>query len=310
MLRYLTAGESHGPCLTVIIEGVPAGLSLEAEKINARLQRRQGGYGRGKRMEIEQDRVQFLSGVRSGCSLGSPLALSIPNRDWANWEKVMGTRVAETGARIVKRPRPGHADLAGGIKYHQQDLRNILERASARETAARVAVGAICCLLLAAVGIEVAAHVVRIGEVNNSTEVSWESIVKRAPDSPVYCADPEAERDMLRIIDMAEKSGDTLGGIFEIVVRGVPVGLGSHVHWDRRLDGRLAQALMSIPAIKGVEIGRGFQAAALLGSQAHDEIFYSAERGFYRQTNRAGGIEGGISNGENLVLRAAMKPIN
>ncbi|MHB1125388.1 MAG: chorismate synthase [Bacillota bacterium] len=310
MLRYLTAGESHGPCLTAVIEGLPAGIPLTADDIDRYLARRQQGYGRGGRMLIEQDRVRFSAGIRGGLTLGGPVALTLENRDWANWSEIMdpGTG-ADVQAKVVTRPRPGHADLAGGIKYRHRDMRNILERASARETAARVAVGAVAIKLLLLLDIEMVAHVVQIGEACVEREIAWLEIVENTPTSPVFCADGNAGAEMMAVIDRAKHAGDSLGGVFEVVVRHLPVGLGSHVHWDRRLDGRLAGALMSIPAIKGVEIGSGFRGAALPGSQVHDEIRFDSQRGYYRPTNRAGGLEGGITNGEHLVIRAAMKPI-
>ncbi|KYH31352.1 chorismate synthase [Neomoorella mulderi] len=308
MLRYLTAGESHGRGLSVIVEGMPAGVPLTAEEINTWLARRQGGYGRGGRMSIERDRVEILAGVRGGYTLGSPVALFIANRDWANWQEIMAPGPEARAERVVTRPRPGHADLAGGLKYHQADLRNILERASARETAARVAAGAVAAALLKELGIELAAHVVRIGPVAVKGAVEL-SAARQAWGSPVYCADPEASRAMVAVIEEARQKGDTLGGVVEVLAAGVPAGLGSHVHWDRRLDGRLAQALMSIPAIKGVEIGAGFELASIPGILAHDAIAYREGQGFYHPTNRAGGLEGGMTNGEILVLRAAMKPI-
>lgn len=317
MLRYLTAGESHGPALTSIVEGLPAGLPLTAEYINIQLARRQTGYGRGGRMLIEKDKVRITSGVRGGITLGSPVTLVIENRDWANWEEVMspepGARLDE---RVVTKPRPGHADLAGALKYNHNDVRNILERASARETAARVAVGTVGRRLMEEIGVRVFAHVVQIGSVavtdcNFSDEAGFAlaQMADRAAASELLCAYSEAEAAMKAEIDLAKAAGDSLGGVFEVVVTGLPAGLGSHVHWDRKLDGRLAQALMSIQAIKGVEIGLGFGAAAVPGSKVHDELFYSGDNGFFRQTNRAGGLEGGITNGEPLVLRAAMKPI-
>ena len=335
MLRYLTAGESHGPALTAIIEGLPAGLPLPEDYVNRQLARRQGGYGRGGRMRIEQDRVRFLAGVRGGFTLGSPVALYIENRDWASWQEIMGPGAgARLDQRVVTRPRPGHADLAGALKYGHRDIRNVLERASARETAARVAAGSVARRLLEELGIEIIGHVVRIGPVAVPEPGGDEDILctclaeaggvaereaVSTPDlsrlrelldaSPVYCLHRETAEAMVREIDRAREAGDSLGGIFEIRVYGLPPGLGSYVHWDRRLDGRLAGALMSVQAIKGVEIGLGFAGAALPGSQVHDEIFYSREKGFYRRTNRAGGLEGGVTNGEPLVLRAAMKPI-
>lgn len=309
-MRFLTAGESHGKCLIAVVEGVPAGLELDQEDINVHLARRQQGYGRGGRMQIEKDRVEILSGVRGGKSLGSPITLSIANRDWANWQKIMAAgREADLSQRVVTRPRPGHADLCGAIKYGHRDLRNVLERSSARETAARVAAGAIAIKLLKELDIEIFSHVIRIGSVEVSSSLSFAEIRSRASQSPVFCADPEAEQQMLREIDAAKAKGDTLGGIFEVICLNLPVGLGSYVQWDRRLDGKLAQSLMSIQAIKGVEIGRGFAAAAMWGSQVQDEIAYSPEKGFYRTTNNAGGLEGGVTNGEPLIIRAAMKPI-
>ncbi|MGB9919523.1 MAG: chorismate synthase [Moorellales bacterium] len=308
-LRFLTAGESHGPQLTVIVEGVPAGLPLEAEYINRWLSRRQQGYGRGGRMAIEQDRAEIVAGVRGGLTLGSPIGLVVRNRDWENWREVMAPGPeARLDERVITRPRPGHADLAGAMKYRHLDLRNVLERASARETAARVAAGAVAARLLEAVGIELRAHVVRIGPVKASAPVDPETL-GRVWSSPVFCADPEAEKAVMAAIDRAREEGDTLGGVFEILVLGLPPGLGSYAHWDRRLDGRLAQALMSIPGIRGVEIGLGFEAASRRGSEVHDPIFWEAGRGFYRGSNHAGGLEGGVTNGQPLVLRAAMKPI-
>ena len=311
MLRYLTAGESHGPALVAIIEGMPAGLPLNAEYVNMQLARRQGGYGRGARMKIEADAVRFLSGVRGGVTLGSPVTLYIENKDWVNWSEVMAP---EPGAvkdeRTVTRPRPGHADLAGALKYRHKDMRNILERSSARETAARVAAGSVARALLDELGVEITGQVVQIGGVAaGSGKLSLAKLKELTASSRILCADHSAEMQMIAAIDQAKLNGDSLGGIFEIRVSGVPAGLGSHVQWDRKLDGRLAAALMSIQAVKGVEIGLGFEAAARDGSQVQDEIFYEKDRGFYRRTNRAGGIEGGMSNGEEIVVRAAMKPI-
>lgn len=308
MLRYLSAGESHGQALTAIIEGLPAGLKIHKENIDELLKRRQGGYGRGGRMAIEQDRVEFLSGLRGSLTLGSPLTLLIRNKDWENWQEIMapgdGALLTE---RVVTKPRPGHADLPGALKYRQRDIRNILERASARETAVRVAVGAVAQELLAAFGIRVQGQVVAIGPVRG--EASGKILGRELYDNPFYCPDNNAAEAMREAVDQARKEGDSLGGVFQVIVEGVPPGLGSHVQWDRRLDGRLAQSLMSIPAIKGVEIGLGLEGAVLPGSQVHDEIHYSPERGFYHRTNHAGGLEGGITNGENIVIRAAMKPI-
>ena len=312
MLRYLSAGESHGPSLTAIVEGMPAGVEVDIDLINDILKRRQGGYGRGKRMAIENDKVEILSGVRNGVTLGSPITLRINNRDWENWQEIMcpykGAKVME---KVVTKPRPGHADLPGAIKYGHKDMRNILERASARETAIRTAVGGLAKSLLKKYHICSIAHVVRIGEIE-AKEIDYEKlklIGTEIYNTPVYCSDPKASQDMVKEIDKAKSQGDSIGGIFEIVVSNLPVGLGSHVHWDRRLDGRIAGALMSIQGIKGVEIGLGFEVAAFPGSKVHDEIYYSEDRGFYRKTNNAGGIEGGITNGELLRVRAAMKPI-
>lgn len=309
MLRFLTAGESHGPCLTAVIEGLPAGVEVAAAAINRDLARRQRGYGRGGRMRIEQDRAEILSGVRFGRTLGSPVTIRIQNRDWENWQDAMAP-AGDPAGEPVTAPRPGHADLPGALKYDHQDVRNVLERASARETAARVAVGAVARQVLAAVGIKVAAHVVSIGGVAAGTgeRLSFSQIAGAAA-SELGCADAAAEAAMRAVIDAAGERGDTVGGVFEVAAAGVPPGLGSHVHWDRRLDARLAGALMSVPAVKGVEIGEGFGFAALSGSLAHDEIYYDRERGYYRPTNRAGGLEGGIANGETIVVRAVMKPI-
>ncbi|MGI6035884.1 MAG: chorismate synthase [Limnochordia bacterium] len=305
MLRYLDAGESHGQGLMAVVEGMPAGVPLQAEKINVDLRRRQGGYGRGGRMKIERDQVKILSGIRGGLTLGSPIGLLIENRDWANWQGLFDPSPGKTWEPL-SRPRPGHADLAGGLKYGQRDLRNILERASARGTAVRVAVGAVAKALLAQFDIQIASHVLSIGGVMALPPSSKEDILG-ADQSPVRCVDPKASQEMMGAIDETRKAGESLGGTFEVIAWGVPVGLGSHVHWDRRLDGRLAAAMMSIQGIKGVELGRGFEAAFLMGSQVHDEIHY--DRGYLRRTNNAGGVEGGISNGEPIVVRAAMKPI-
>ncbi|ATW24003.1 chorismate synthase [Candidatus Formimonas warabiya] len=312
-MRYLTAGESHGPALTAVIEGIPANLPLAPDLINGELARRQMGYGRGGRMLIEKDQVEILSGIRNGSTLGSPITLQIRNRDWINWEKIMSPLSgAEIEIKKITRPRPGHADLSGSIKYQQGDMRNILERSSARETAARVAVGAIAKGLLREIGVFVWGHVVALGNVQTGKTIpdgEPSEFFNQVEKSPVRCGDPETSHKMMFAIDQAKATGDTLGGIFEIMIAGIPIGLGSHVHWDRKLDGRLACALMSIQGIKGVEIGLGFQSARLPGSQVHDEIGYSQAKGLYRMTNRAGGIEGGMSNGEPIVLRGAMKPI-
>lgn len=309
--RWMTGGESHGPRLTAIVEGLPAGLPLLAEHVDVDLGRRQRGYGRGARMKIEQDRVVFTAGVRGGETLGSPLVMQVENRDWANWtERMQAEPFPGALPEGLVRPRPGHADLAGGLKYDRQDLRDILERASARETAARTAVGAVAKRLLAAVGIEIGAHVIRIGHVaaRIDSKRSASELFAAARASDLACADDVAAEDMRGAIREAAHAGDTLGGTFEVRALGVPPGLGSHVHWDRKLDGRLAQALMSIQAIKAVEIGDGIAAGSARGSEVHDPIHYEGGA-FVRPSNRAGGLEGGISNGAELVCRAVMKPI-
>ena len=307
-LRLLTAGESHGPGLGVMVEGLPAGLEVDLAWINRHLWRRQQGYGRGGRMAIEQDRVEILSGVRHGLTLGSPVLMLVRNRDWENWMDTMSIEPVEHHSRErFTMPRPGHADLAGVIKYQHTDIRNVLERASARETAARVAGGALCALLLKNMNIELRSHVVSIGFHSIGIEPTWDEL-EDAAESPLFCCDKMAEAEMIEAIEDAKAEGDTLGGVFEVRAKGVPVGLGSHVHWDRRLDARIAAALMSIPAIKGVEIGMGFECSAFPGSSVHDEL-YPSEFGPVRNTNRAGGIEGGISNGEEIIVRCSMKPI-
>ncbi|MFN6963282.1 MAG: chorismate synthase [Pyrinomonadaceae bacterium] len=338
--RFTTAGESHGKALVTIIEGLPAGLSIDIDALNQELWRRQQGYGRGNRMKIESDRVEVFSGIRHGKTLGSPVALMIENRDFVHWTEVMsseppssaGGPAAAKNQRQVKRPRPGHADLAGGQKFQTRDLRDILERASARETAARVAAGAIAKQLLAAFGVEIKSHVIKLGSVPaEPLEKSWEEIAAITPDAPLACADKEIEMQMVELVDRAKENGDTLGGIFEVVAKGLPVGLGSHTSWSEKLDGRIAQAIMSIHAVKAVEIGTGVANAGRFGSEVHDEIFYAnAERGvrnaesedidhsanrdahsgFIRKTNRAGGLEGGITNGEELRVRGYLKPIS
>lgn len=309
MFRFLTAGESHGPSLTAIVEGMPAGLALDREKLNHELARRQRGYGRGGRMRIEQDQADILSGVRFGQTLGSPITLTIHNRDWTNWEKRMAA-FGEPQGDAVLTPRPGHADLPGLMKYERSDIRDILERASARETAARVAVGAVAKQMLSELGVEIVSHVTNIGGITAEIQgLTAAQISAKRDQSELGCADELAETKMKQAIDNAKAAGDTLGGIFEIIACGLPAGLGSHVQWDRRLDTRVAAAVMSIPAIKGVEFGDGFALANRPGSAAHDEIYFSKENGFYRGSNRAGGIEGGITNGENVVVRAVMKPI-
>jgi chorismate synthase len=310
-LRWSTSGESHGPELVALLEGIPAGLPLLAADVDGDLARRQRGYGRGGRMKIETDRAQLVAGVRGGETLGGPIALVIANRDHANWAGRMGPEPFSAPPEALTRPRPGHADLAGGLKYDRHDLRDILERASARETAARVAVGAVCRKLLAELGIDVFAHVVAIGPVSAApSDLPLAELRARSRASDLACADAEAEPAMRAAILETAHAGDTLGGTFEVVATGVPPGLGSHVQWDRKLDGRLAQALMSIHAIKAVEIGIGFEVSRRRGSEVHDAIGYdAATRAFTRPTNRAGGLEGGITNGMPVVCRAAMKPI-
>src|SRR5437868_12929386 len=312
--RFTTAGESHGRGLVGVLEGIPAGLPVSADRIDAELQRRMGGYGRGARMTIEADRIEWLSGLRAGETLGSPIAMLVWNRDWEHWRDVMAPEPDPPGAerrRQVTRPRPGHADLAGALKYDRRDARDILERASARETVARVACGAICKLLLQQFGIEIGSHVVELGGVRAGVGAQHAAPLparlNQASDaSPVRCLDPDAEREMIARIDAAKAAGDTLGGVVEVIALGLPVGLGSHVSWDAKLDGRLAQALMSIPAVKGVELGLGFEAARRKGSEVHDEIL----PGLSRATNRAGGTEGGMTTGEPLLALIAMKPIS
>jgi len=310
-LRFLTAGESHGKALTVIMDGLPAGLPLTEEFIAADLRRRQGGYGRSKRQQIEEDRAEILSGVRHGRTLGSPLSLLIANRVWEDWQEVMQVEPFEGDVKRVTRLRPGHADLAGAMKYGFDDVRDVLERASARETAARVAAGAVCRRLLEEFGVAVHSHTVSIGDVCAvfDGEPDWAAV----EESPVRCADAEASKRMVGAIDAARDAGDTLGGAFEMRATGVPIGLGSHVMWDRKLDGLLAQAVMSIHAVKGVEIGGGFALTSTPGSQAHDVILPPEKwdgRPWRRATNRAGGLEGGITNGEPVVVRGALKPIS
>lgn len=323
MLRFLTAGESHGQGLLATLEGLPAGLQIDFEAITVELRRRQGGYGRGQRMAIETDRAEILAGVRRGRTTGAPVAMLVRNKDWRNWQNTMHVEVVapegSTGANraAVVRPRPGHADLAGALKYDHEDIRDVLERASARETAARVAVGAIARQLLGAVGCEISSHITGIGAVvmPAGVTVPFANVQAMALEAPLRCTDPELERKMIAAIDTAKEAGDTLGGSFEVIARGVPVGLGSYVQWDRKLDGRLAQALMSIPAIKAVAIGEGVEGARRPGSQVHDEIVADpgAPAGapiLRRPTNRAGGLEGGVTNGEELRVTGYMKPIS
>ena len=309
-VRFTTAGESHGRGLVGVLEGMPAGLPLSAATVNAELKRRMAGYGRGARMKIEADEIEWLAGVRAGETIGSPIAMLVWNRDWTHWQDVMAPEAQTPGEerrRRVTRPRPGHADLTGALKFDRADARDILERASARETAARVACGAGCRALLAQLGVEIGSHVVELGGVVATPRTPLPVPLNPVADqSPVRCIDKDAERDMIARIDAAKAAGDTLGGVVEVVVIGLPVGLGSHASWDTKLDGRLAQAIMSIPAVKAVGLGLGFEAARRKGSEVHDEIL----PGFVRATNRAGGTEGGMSTGEPLVVRAAMKPIS
>lgn len=323
-LRYITSGESHGRALVCTIDGIPSNLPISDNDIGKDLARRQKGHGRGGRMKIETDSALILSGVRHGRTLGSPIALLIENRDWANWEEIMNpdSKYARRAASLEKgapvtRPRPGHADLSGALKYGHRDLRNVLERSSARETAARVAVGAVARKFLSEFGIQVGSYVKEIGGIKSQTNGRISSLFKTAENSPVRCVDKKAEKKIINKIDKAMKEGDTLGGVFEVIVTGVPVGLGSYSQWDRRLNAKLAYSLMSIQAIKGVEVGLGFDVSKTPGSGVMDEIYYSrtaprsapAAGGFYRKTNNAGGIEGGVSTGMPLVVRAAMKPI-
>ena len=313
MLRYLTAGESHGRALAVIVEGLPAGLPITVDEVAVELARRRLGYGRGPRMRFEQDELTIIGGVRHGRTLGSPVAIEIANTEWSRsdrWHEEMAVEPGETKAPLTQ-PRPGHADLAGMQKYGFRDARDVLERASARETAARVAAGALAKALLGHLGVQVLSHVVQMGSVRSkSTERPGPGDLERVDASPLRCFDPVAEEEMVEEIKAVAKEGDSLGGVVEVLAYGVPVGLGSHVHWDRRLDALLAQALMSIQAVKGVEVGDGFEVAGLPGSEAHDPITWDAEQGAYRRTTtRAGGIEGGMSTGELVVCRASMKPL-
>lgn len=317
--KFTTAGESHGKALVAIVEGVPAGLTLDIVQINHELWRRQQGYGRGGRMKIEKDEVDVLSGIRHGKALGSPIALMIHNRDFVHWQDVMSSEAIETepkNPRVVTRPRPGHADLAGGQKFGVRDLRNVLERASARETTARVAAGAIAKQLLGKLGVEIRSHVIKLGSIPEiALEKTWEDIAAIPIDSPLNCADPGVQSQMIKLIDDAKELGDTLGGVFEVVAKGVVTGLGSAYSWSEKLDGRIAQAFMSIHAVKAVEIGTGVANASRPGSEVHDEIFLSepgavATGAFTRRTNNAGGLEGGITNGEELRVRGYLKPIS
>ena len=319
MLRFTTAGESHGPALVSILEGMPAGLALVAADVDRDLARRQQGYGRGRRMQIETDAVEFLSGVRAGETLGSPIAMLVRNRDWKNWQDVMDAAPREGDdagrRRAVRRPRPGHADLTGVLKYDRDDARDILERASARETTARVAAGAVCRRFLAGFGVRIGSHLVALGGVEARRPDPLPDDLNVAADaSPLRTLDPAAEQEMIARIDAARRAGNTLGGVCEVIVTGLPVGLGSHVSWDRKLDGRIGAAIMSIPAVKGVEVGIGFEAARRTGAEVHDEIEHARGRReaghVRRRTNRAGGLEGGMTTGEPLEIRVAMKPIS
>jgi chorismate synthase len=310
-LRLITAGESHGPGLTCIVEGLPAGLELDEDTLNRDMARRQLGHGRGGRMKIERDRAEVTGGVRHGVTLGSPVALQIANRDYANWEERMNPWPVDAEVPEVHLPRPGHADLVGTQKYDLTDVRNVLERASARETAARVAGGALARSFLRALGVEVRSHVVQIGSVHAPERDAPLTVAgfDAVDEDPVRCLDPEASRAMVAHINVQRKANESLGGVFEVIAFGLVPGLGSHVSWEERLDGRLAGALCSIQAIKGVGLGEGFALAGKPGSEAHDEIFYDDERGFYRESNHAGGLEGGMTTGDPLVARAAMKPL-
>lgn len=313
-MRYLTAGESHGPRLTAIIEGVPAGLPLTADYINAELKRRQGGYGRGARMKIERDQVEITSGVRHGLTMGGPITLNVTNLDHQKWLEIMSAADVDEkkkGLRKITKPRPGHADLVGGMKYRFDDLRNSLERSSARETTMRVAVGAVAKRLLEEIGVEVASHIVTFGgiDIDVPADLTVAEIKERAAQSEVSIVNPEREEEIKAYIDQIKKDGDTIGGVIETVVGGVPVGLGSYVQWDKKLDAKIAQGVVSINAFKGVEFGVGFEAGRLKGSQVMDEILWSEEDGFTRRTNNLGGFEGGMTNGQPIVVRGVMKPI-
>ncbi|ALP38672.1 chorismate synthase [Paenibacillus sp. IHB B 3084] len=312
-LRYLTAGETHGPQLTAIVEGMPSNLKLDFEELNFQLHRRQKGYGRGRRMQIEKDTANIAGGVRHGYTTGAPIALIVENNDWKHWQNIMNIEPIEGSdeeKRRVHRPRPGHADLNGGLKYNLKDLRNVLERSSARETAIRVACGGLARQLLAEFGIKVAGQVIRIGEIEAPhRELPIDELIAVTEASSVRVTDPETEKKMEAYIDLIKQEGDSVGGVVECIVEGVPIGLGSHVQYDRKLDARIAQGVMSINAFKGVEIGIGFEAGELRGSQVHDEILHDDERGYHRRTNRLGGFEGGMTNGMPVVVRGVMKPI-
>ncbi|GIP25591.1 chorismate synthase [Paenibacillus sp. J23TS9] len=312
-IRYLTAGETHGPQLTAIIEGLPSNLKLDFEALNFQLHRRQKGHGRGRRMQIEKDTAKIVGGVRHGVTTGAPVAIVVENKDWASWNQIMNVEPIEGSdeeKRRVHRPRPGHADLNGGLKYNLKDLRNVLERSSARETAVRVACGAIARQFLEAFGVKIGGQVIRIGEIEApANQLSVDELNERTEASSVRVVDSETEQKMEAYIDQIKKEGDSVGGVVECVVEGLPVGLGSYVQYDRKLDGRIAQAVMSINAFKGVEIGIGFEAGVLRGSQVHDEIIHEDGQGYYRASNRLGGFEGGMTNGMPVVVRGVMKPI-
>jgi chorismate synthase len=316
MLRFETAGESHGECLVATLTGLPAGIPISLEAVNRELWRRQQGYGRGGRMKIETDRAEIVAGVRHSHTIGSPIAIVIRNKDWENWTEILPVEDAAGGEekrKPVTRPRPGHADLAGAIKYNFHDARYILERASARETTARVAVGAFAKALLGEFGIRVLSHVIAVGSVKLERAASWDELeaLSRREDVLLGCVDPETESRMKEVVDEAYRTGDTVGGVFEVVARGLPIGLGSHIAWDTRLDGRLAQAIVSIQAVKGVEVGFAAEGAASFGSKVQDTIHYDrGEQRFFRGANRAGGLEGGITNGQDVVVRGLLKPIS
>jgi len=307
--RFMTAGESHGPGLTAVIEGLPAGLELAPEDIDRDLARRQLGHGRGGRMKIEKDKAEVTSGVRHGRTLGSPIALRMANKDYVNWEERMNPWPVDADVEEVHLPRPGHADLAGVQKFGFTDVRNVLERASARETAARVGAGALAKVYLRALGVEIRSHVLQIGSVTTTAHALTVADLDTVDESPVRCLDADASDAMVQEINVTRKANESLGGVYEVVAFGLVPGLGSYLSWDHRLDGQLAQAIMSIQAMKGVGVGEGFDLAGRVGSEAHDEIFHSAARGFYRETNRAGGVEGGMSTGDPLIVRGAMKPL-
>lgn len=318
-MRYITAGESHGPQLTTIIEGLPSLLPITTEQINHDLKRRQGGHGRGRRMQIETDTVEIVAGVRHGQTLGSPVALVVTNDDWKHWTKIMGAEPLDENInpeeikRQISRPRPGHADLVGGMKYGHRDLRNVLERSSARETTVRVAAGSVAKALLKELGISIVAHVTEIAGIKANTALlankSVNEIREIVENDACYCVDPTASKKMVEKIDETKKAGDSIGGVVEVIVEGLPAGIGSYVHYDRKLDSKLAAAMLSINAFKGVEFGIGFEAARLPGSQVHDEILWDEEHGYTRATNRLGGLEGGMTTGMPLVVRGVMKPI-